>query len=1229
MRIIIDMQGAQTESRFRGIGRYTMAFAQAVVRNRGEHEVLLALSGLFPETITPIRAAFEGLLPQENIVVWHAPGPVNEANEANCSLRKAAELIRESFLASLNPDIIHVCSMFEGYVDDAVTSIGLLDRETPVSVTLYDLIPLLNAQDYLAPNPRYSAHYHGKLRSLKRAALYLAISDSSKKEATEHLYVPERDCVNTYLGVDPRFRVMASSEPEGAAVLERMGITEPFVLYTGGSDDRKNLPRLIEAWAQLPPGVRHGHQLLFVGNMPDHHVCRFKQLAREKGLLEDEFLIGGYVSDEELAWLYNLCKLFVFPSWHEGFGLPPLEAMACGAPVLAANTTSLPEVIDLDAALFNPFDAADISNKLRTALIDEEFLSMLRTHGPEQARRFSWDTTATLSIKAWQERLSRHRRPPEKPSWQQARARHDAMLHQQIDKIAQVLANHGAPCRDQRRIADALALNEETTLAHLRSRSLPPKLTWRIEGPFDSSYSLALVNRELARALDKAGHTVVLHSTEGPGDFDADPTFLAANPDLARMHQREQAISQWDADITSRNLYPPRVADMHSRLNLLHAYGWEESGFPLDWADAFNQSLQGMTVMSEHVRKVMVDHGVTVPIAVSSLGIDHWLRVEPDETYRLDAKAFRFLHVSSCFPRKGADTLLRSFGRAFRAKDDVTLVIKTFANPHNQIHQWLAEARNNDTDFPDVQIIEGDYTDEQMKSLYAQCHVLVAPSRAEGFGLPMAEAMLSNLAVITTGWSGQTDFCTERTSWLIDYRFERAQSHFGLAASVWAEPDESHLSELLVQLHSMSDVERNERTAAGRELLLEKFRWEHAARRIVEAARNTSMRIPPPEPRIGWISTWNTKCGIATYSKHLIDHVPACVSVLAPYADELVETDDKNVHRCWSNDGHGLLDELSQTIDALELDALVIQFNYGFFDFNALGAFIEKQAEAGRSIIVMLHATVDPAHALDRRLSRLSPAFLKCDRLLVHGPEDMNRLKNLGLVGNVSLFPHGILTSPIPISTPQRSNDVFKIASYGFFLPHKGLLELIEATKHLRSTGMTIHLDMVNAEYPVAESRDIIEQAKAYIRQEGLEDVISLCTDYLSDEDCLRRLAEADLIIFAYQETGESSSAAVRYGIASGRPVAVTPLAIFNDVMPAVYSLPGVTPEKIAEGIKAISKSIKANDNFAQDMVTQAQKWRNEHQHKNLGLRLYQLIRAIGVKHNQVDLHQNKPALLG
>ena len=115
MRIVIDMQGAQTESRFRGIGRYTLSFAQAIVLNRGEHEIILALSGLFPDTIEPIRAAFDDLLPQENIRVWHAPGPVREGESGNDWRREVAELVREAFLASLHPDVVHLSACLRAF----------------------------------------------------------------------------------------------------------------------------------------------------------------------------------------------------------------------------------------------------------------------------------------------------------------------------------------------------------------------------------------------------------------------------------------------------------------------------------------------------------------------------------------------------------------------------------------------------------------------------------------------------------------------------------------------------------------------------------------------------------------------------------------------------------------------------------------------------------------------------------------------------------------------------------------------------------------------------------------------------------------------------------------------------------------------------------------------------------------------------------------------------------
>lgn len=409
MRIVIDMQGAQTESRYRGIGRYTMDFARAVVRNRGEHEILLALSGLFPDTIEPIRAAFDGLLPQENIRVWYAPGPVKDEDPSNTARREVAELVREAFLASLCPDIVHVCSLFEGYVDDAVTSIGRFDDRTPVSVTLYDLIPLLNPDQYLKPNTNFAAYYERKLKSLRTAKQYFAISEYSRQEGLNCLGVDTDRIVNVSTAIGPEFQPINVDFPTQDLLKRKIGLRQPFVLYTGGCDERKNLPRLIEAWSKLSIDIRRTHQLVFAGRMPAGNAVELREIARRQGLNDGEFLFSGYVSDEELVQLYNLCKLFVFPSWHEGFGLPALEAMACGAPVIGANTTSLPEVIGLEDALFDPFEVKAITAKIERALTDESYLSILRAHGLEQSTRFSWNSTAQRAIGAWE---SLHVRQP-------------------------------------------------------------------------------------------------------------------------------------------------------------------------------------------------------------------------------------------------------------------------------------------------------------------------------------------------------------------------------------------------------------------------------------------------------------------------------------------------------------------------------------------------------------------------------------------------------------------------------------------------------------------------------------------------------------------------------------------------------------------------------------------------------------------------------------------------
>lgn len=414
MRIVIDMQGAQSENRYRSIGQYTLSFAKAVVRNCGEHEILLALSDLFPNTIEPLRAEFDGLLPQENIRVWSAPGPTVENKPGNEKRRRVAELLREAFLASLKPDLIHICSLFEGYVDDAVTSIGRFDHHTLISVTLHDLINLPNNDHCLTEIPYYKHFYFRKIMFLRMVNICLSASNYSGIEDEKYFNTKYGAIVNTSKSCEPYFLSKKNDITMGNTIIKKNNISKKFLLYTGESGQREIFSRLIQIFANLPSSLRTEYQLVLAGKISLGDLDQLNRIARSAGLIDNDVRFTGYVSDKDLAALYNLCTLFVFPSWREGFGLPALEAMACGAPVISANTSSLPEAIGLKEALFDPFDVTDSSNKMTQALQDDAFRMRLRKHGLRQSKLFSWDKTARRAIAAW-ETLVDGRQPPVMP----------------------------------------------------------------------------------------------------------------------------------------------------------------------------------------------------------------------------------------------------------------------------------------------------------------------------------------------------------------------------------------------------------------------------------------------------------------------------------------------------------------------------------------------------------------------------------------------------------------------------------------------------------------------------------------------------------------------------------------------------------------------------------------------------------------------------------------------
>jgi len=400
MRLVIDLQGAQTESHKRGIGRYSLAIALAIARQRGEHEILLALNGRFPDRIEAIRASFDGLLPQDQIRIFDVLGPVRADDLNNEGRRRKAELIREAFLSSLNPDLVLLTSLFEGYVDDAVTSIGRLAQGSWRTATIvYDLIPLTIPADVFA-NSAHRAWYQEKIEDLRRADLFLAISDHSRREVIELLNVVAARVTNISTAVESCFRRLDLSASARDACLAHFGIARPFLLYAGGFDSSKNVERAVRAFTLLPAELRKQYQFVLAGELAQTDKNRLQTIALRAGLDSDVCVFTGRIDDDILIKLYNLCTAFVFLSMREGFGLPALEAMACGAPTIAANASSIPEVVGLEEALFDPESDADIARLLSKTLADEAFRARLRKHGLARARKFSWDDTGSRALDA-------------------------------------------------------------------------------------------------------------------------------------------------------------------------------------------------------------------------------------------------------------------------------------------------------------------------------------------------------------------------------------------------------------------------------------------------------------------------------------------------------------------------------------------------------------------------------------------------------------------------------------------------------------------------------------------------------------------------------------------------------------------------------------------------------------------------------------------------------------
>ena len=699
------------------------------------------------------------------------------------------------------------------------------------------------------------------------------------------------------------------------------------------------------------------------------------------------------------------------------------------------------------------------------------------------------------------------------------------------------------------------------------------KLKVKITGHLKGSYSLAIVNRDFALALDKFTNLdVYVEWNEFNPDFEYNINYLKDFPRLIELIEKSKSEKVCDVEI--RNVWPILQTPSTSKM-LIDYVAWEESKLPNKLVNEYGIFDEFFTI-SNFVKKAFEDSGVRVPITNMGQGIDE---VNSNEVKKIKLKSDKitFLHISSGLPRKGVNDLIDSFINAFGDRTDVVLIIKTYPNPQNTVnsHLGLYPKQKN------IKHLCEDYSKEQLENLYSIADVFVSPSKGEGFNRPVAEAMIRNIPVIVTGWSGQMDFCTDKNSVLIKYRIEESTSHLSGDKSSWAIIDKEDLKSKLIQIDKdihYSSVSLLNQVNIAREDCKKLNNWKSVALKVEEyLVKNVDKYL-----KLGVLTTWKTKCGIATHSEALlptINNGKIKTLILGNVNSEVFGNDDSNVIRCW--DEKNLLetqhDEILKVCLENKIDHLLIEYHPGQHKFASLMKLIKLLGESNIKSTLEVHSTIDFKNLIyakesNNEIFQMADKYIKT--YIVHNKENILDINNFIESSRIKVVQVGYNDlKEIDKTLKENIKEILGlkgkkiIATHGFMIPHKGYDLLAEALNLLKENDDYIFLNV--SAFSDGNSQSIIanQQLDDIIKKNRLANRYIHISSFLTQEQIYILLSLSDIIIFPYKKNNESASGAVRNALLTDLPVIVSNEKVFDDIREYVITLDSIEPRVIAETV--------------------------------------------------------------
>jgi len=748
VKILIDATGFISDSHKRGIGRFTRDFFTELASFDDSINVEILIDTAYSSNLLNVQRYINQKLLNSKIHYWSSIRPTVFPDTIDDYHDFSNKLLQEK-IVNINPDVVVFTEHFIQGVN--FSKLDLKKTTIKSAVLIYDLIPLKLPSEYLS-NQSIKEWYLKRAKDISKADTILTISKSSARDIKG--FLPTTSPVNIGCCTTSEFNQAKNQDLKSS----ENKFNEDFLLYAGGYDKRKGIDMLITTFNDVQKSIKTSIKLILVGDIPKGLREDYEKTIASLNL-ENTINLVGYISDNELIQFYKSCTGYIHTSEYEGFGLPLLEAMSLGAPIVAAKNSSVEEVVSDCAIYFETGNAASLYQSILKLINDKNIRQNLSLKGIERSKAFSWQSVAHKTLENLTKTVNNKDSLKEIDlfSYEKLVNKLDISSKLNFTKIAKSIAYSFEPDKPKQLLLDVSILVKIDSNSGIQRVTKSLMYFWNSNPPKGFSVNpiyycndshvfkyASIVNSKLLRS-----------QTDLPTDFFSNDIFLGL--DLNHDFVVNKSIG-YERLLSSR-------AKVFFILYDLLPFKYPEyfnkgmKGFHQKWLEGIAQA-DGVISISKTVMNDFQGYikKYNNPLFNENIILEHFRLGNDIDSFEAEHKPehqaktpiecnekTNILMVGTIEPRKGYDLVVNNFEKLFPTNGDINLIIVGKAGwKTDKIINKMEELNEESHNF----YWFSDINDSQLKNLYLKADGYIAASYDEGFGLPIIEAAKYNIPVI-------------------------------------------------------------------------------------------------------------------------------------------------------------------------------------------------------------------------------------------------------------------------------------------------------------------------------------------------------------------------------------------------------------------------------------------------------------------------------------------------